>query len=363
PRPPSNCHEALLFLIVFLLLFHLSTAEPVDVLKVLDFASKPPGITQAIGFCSSRKDDRKVDRAFRIGKDAQLSIPTKQLFPESEFPRDFSVLLTMRVRKRTQAFLLSIYEKQGRQQLGIEVGRSPLFLYEDQNKRPPPNQYPVFKGVNLADNRWHRIAISVHKKTVTLVLDCQKNFTRPLKRSTNAQIDKNGITIFGTRLVDEAHFEVSCGRATDVSSMSNFLKDSHYLYAHPSVVKCPFLHPPPFPFPFLTLILSYLCTQHIDFPSPNSVLFIEYSRVNLYSSIGDAMMFHGVQKNEGMSCDVNTDRPSCGSISPRVPCKPNGRSKSCLYILGCLYPAACHIWAHYLFPTLPRLSPQPYDDS
>uniref|UniRef100_UPI00358EE172 collagen alpha-1(V) chain n=1 Tax=Myxine glutinosa TaxID=7769 RepID=UPI00358EE172 len=204
-RIPRSCLRACLLLS---LLFSTSWAgEPVDVLKALDFASRPPGITQAIGFCSSRKDDRKVDRAYRVGKDAQLSIPTKQLFPESEFPQDFSVLITMRVRKRTQAFLLSIYEKQGRQQLGIEVGRSPLFLYEDQNKRPPPNQYPVFKGVNLADNRWHRIAISVHKKTVTLVLDCQKNFTRPLKRSNNAQIDKNGIMIFGTRLVDEAHFE------------------------------------------------------------------------------------------------------------------------------------------------------------
>lgn len=52
-----------------------------------------------------------------------------------------------------QAFLLSIYSEQGIQQLGIELGRSPVFLYEDQNGKPAPEDYPLFKGVNLADGK------------------------------------------------------------------------------------------------------------------------------------------------------------------------------------------------------------------
>lgn len=52
-----------------------------------------------------------------------------------------------------QAFLLSIYSEQGIQQLGIEIGRSPVFLYEDQNGKPAPEDYPLLKGVNLADGK------------------------------------------------------------------------------------------------------------------------------------------------------------------------------------------------------------------
>lgn len=52
-----------------------------------------------------------------------------------------------------QAFLLSIYSEQGIQQLGIEMGRSPVFLYEDQNGKPVPEDYPLFRGVNLADGK------------------------------------------------------------------------------------------------------------------------------------------------------------------------------------------------------------------
>lgn len=52
-----------------------------------------------------------------------------------------------------QAFLLSIYSEQGVQQLGIELGRSPVFLYEDQSGKPAPEDYPLFKGVNLADGK------------------------------------------------------------------------------------------------------------------------------------------------------------------------------------------------------------------
>lgn len=52
-----------------------------------------------------------------------------------------------------QAFLLSIYSEQGIQQLGIELGRSPVFLYEDQNGKPVPEDYPLFRGINLADGK------------------------------------------------------------------------------------------------------------------------------------------------------------------------------------------------------------------
>ena len=56
--------------------------------------------------------------------------------------------------------------------------------------------------------RWHRIAISVEKKTITIIVDCKKKITKTLARSDHGTIDTNGITVFGTRLLDEDVFQV-----------------------------------------------------------------------------------------------------------------------------------------------------------
>lgn len=68
----------------------------------------------------------------------------------------------------------------------------------------------------LPNCRWHRIAISVQKKSVTLLLDCKKRVTKPLPRSNNPIIDTKGITVFGSRLLDEV-FQVRLrSRAQDL---------------------------------------------------------------------------------------------------------------------------------------------------
>lgn len=72
------------------------------------------------------------------------------------FPEDFSILTTVRPKSGLQSFLLSVYNEQGVQQLGVEVGRSPVFLYEDQSGRPTPEDYPLFRGLNLVDGKYVR---------------------------------------------------------------------------------------------------------------------------------------------------------------------------------------------------------------
>lgn len=62
-------------------------------------------------------------------------------------------MATVRAKKGSQFFLLSVYDDQGVQQLGFEVGRSPVFLYEDQHAKPTPETYPIFKSINLADGK------------------------------------------------------------------------------------------------------------------------------------------------------------------------------------------------------------------
>uniref|UniRef100_A0A8C6U6B2 Laminin G domain-containing protein n=1 Tax=Neogobius melanostomus TaxID=47308 RepID=A0A8C6U6B2_9GOBI len=181
------------------------TSYPVDVLRALQVPSLPEGVKKVPGFCTSRRSGIP-DHAYRISKRAQISAPTKQLF-SGHFPENFSIMALVKAQAGLQAFLLSIYSELGIQQLGIELGRSPVFLYEDQNGKPAPEDYPLFTGVNLADGKWHRVAFSVSKKNVTLLLDCKKKMTRPLARGNNAEVDTNGITVFGARLLDEEVFQ------------------------------------------------------------------------------------------------------------------------------------------------------------
>ncbi|KAM6902073.1 collagen alpha-1(V) chain-like [Xenentodon cancila] len=197
-------------IIAVILLFvtsRASSAEPADLLKILDFHSLPDGVTKTTGLCSHRRSTQGPDEAYRVSKDAQLSAPTIQLYPGDAFPEDFSIMATVKPKKGSQSFLLSVYNEQGIQQLGLEVGRSPVFLYEDHTGKPSPEDYPLFRGVNLADGKWHRVAISVHKQTITLILDCKKKTTQKLLRSPRPIIDTRGIIVFGTRILDEEVFE------------------------------------------------------------------------------------------------------------------------------------------------------------
>ncbi|KAI5091224.1 collagen, type V, alpha 3b precursor [Silurus meridionalis] len=117
-------------------------------------------------------------------------------------------MATVRAQRGAQCFLLSVYDSEGVQQLGLELGRSPVFLYEDHEGQPSPDLYPVFKKVNVADGKWHRLAYSVEGKKVTLYLDCEKVTTLDLPRGDEPRISTEGVTVFGRRLLEEEVFEV-----------------------------------------------------------------------------------------------------------------------------------------------------------
>ncbi|XP_026502026.1 collagen alpha-1(XI) chain-like, partial [Terrapene carolina triunguis] len=122
-------------------------------------------------------------------------------------PEDFSILATLRARRGSQAFLLSLYDERGVQQLGVEIGRSPVFLYEDQAGQPAPERYPLFSRVSLADGKWHRVALSVEGTNVSLLVDCEAPVTLPLERGPRPVVSTAGVTLLGTRLLDEEVFQ------------------------------------------------------------------------------------------------------------------------------------------------------------
>uniref|UniRef100_A0A8D0D0D5 Collagen, type V, alpha 3a n=1 Tax=Sander lucioperca TaxID=283035 RepID=A0A8D0D0D5_SANLU len=206
----TKLYESLmrLFMVHFFSFFSFP-ADPIDVLRVLDLSENMEGVSLEAGLCTSRRGLEESDLAYNIDKKIQLSAPTKQLFPgnSTKFPENFSVMTTVRAKKGSQFFLLSVYDDQGVQQLGLELGRSPVFLYEDQHGQPTPELYPIFKKIDLADGKWHRIAYSVQDKSVTLYLDCKRVETLDLLRGDNAVVSTDGVTVFGTRLLDEDVFE------------------------------------------------------------------------------------------------------------------------------------------------------------
>ncbi|GCC29266.1 hypothetical protein chiPu_0007704 [Chiloscyllium punctatum] len=194
--------------ILFVVTLTIVKAEdPVDVLQILDLQDTLDGVVTVAGFCTHRKGSEETDLALRLENKTHFSALTTQLFPDGHFPENFSILMTLKAKKMSQFFLLSIYNDQGIQQLGVEIGRSPVFLYEDQTGKPTPEEYPIFKKINLADGKWHRLAISVEGKNVTLIIDCSQQISEHLARSDNPEISTNGITVFGTRILDEEVFE------------------------------------------------------------------------------------------------------------------------------------------------------------
>ena len=52
------------------------------------------------------------------------------------------------------------------------------------------------------------MAYSVEGQSVTLYLDCEKVDTMDLLRGPDPEISTGGVTVFGTRLLDEEVFEV-----------------------------------------------------------------------------------------------------------------------------------------------------------
>ncbi|KAI4833345.1 hypothetical protein KUCAC02_016253, partial [Chaenocephalus aceratus] len=181
-------------------------AKPIDVLKLLELSDDMEGVSLESGLCTSRQGGGETDLSYKIDR-IQLSAPTNQLFPDSPFPMNFSVMTTVRAVKGSQVFLLSLFDSEGTQQLGLEIGRSPVFLYESHEGQPPPELYPTFRKINLADGKWHRVAYSVEGESVTLYLDCVRLDTLELLRGHDSHVSTEGVTVFGTRLLDEEVFE------------------------------------------------------------------------------------------------------------------------------------------------------------
>ena len=125
---------------------------------------------ETVGLCPSRplpssSDQEVEDVAYDLSStSATINTTVESLFPNG-FPEDFVLFATVKVDPDNTADLFTIMDTE--QSLSFSL--SPLeFEYRRRGKAP----FRVRLNQSLADGAWHRVAIAVRKKHVTLSLDC-----------------------------------------------------------------------------------------------------------------------------------------------------------------------------------------------
>ena len=60
------------------------------------------------------------------------------------FPRDFSIVSVFKTKKDLGGYLLTVYNENSREVMGLEIGEQFTFLYEDTEGRPGHGASPKF---------------------------------------------------------------------------------------------------------------------------------------------------------------------------------------------------------------------------
>lgn len=102
--------------------------------------------------------------------------------------------------------LFTVYSDSGEDQLALSVGRDINFFY---STNPDDTDRSISFGVNISDGKWHRLGVSIKGNAVTIIVDCDKQVTKELRRKPRETISTSGIVIIGQQLVDDNLYLVS----------------------------------------------------------------------------------------------------------------------------------------------------------
>ncbi|TNN66931.1 Collagen alpha-1(XXII) chain [Liparis tanakae] len=140
---------------------------------------------------------------------------TEDVFPQG-LPDEYAFVTTFKFRKtskREDWYLWQVYDKYGIPQVSIRL--------DGENKGVEYNAVgltkdavrAVFKSPdvdNLFDRNWHKIALSVEAKSVTLYLDCK--LIQTVAIGDREDIDIQGKTVIGKRLYDSVPIDFDLQR-------------------------------------------------------------------------------------------------------------------------------------------------------
>uniref|UniRef100_A0A4W5QME4 Thrombospondin-like N-terminal domain-containing protein n=1 Tax=Hucho hucho TaxID=62062 RepID=A0A4W5QME4_9TELE len=137
---------------------------------------------------------------------------SRDVFPQG-LPDEYAFVTTFKFRKtsrREDWYLWQIFDKYGIPQVSIRLdGENKAVEYNAVGLTKDAVR-AVFKNEevdNLFDRNWHKIALSVEAKAVSLYLDCK--FIQTLPIGDREDIDIHGKTVIGKRLYDSVPIDVS----------------------------------------------------------------------------------------------------------------------------------------------------------
>lgn len=166
-----------------------------DLLTLLGVTDLPSGVTRL----------KTRPEAYHIDQTANLNKQTSRIFSHSQgFPRDFSLIATVRPKTDNQGFLFTVVDLLGFVKLALQVGTYPVFEYADDQGKPG-EESPRF-AVELSDDRWHQLAYSVRGRTVTMYLDCMHVIQKVLDRNPRSRLGSNTVASIGKTFVEQKQY-------------------------------------------------------------------------------------------------------------------------------------------------------------
>ncbi|XP_023216547.1 collagen alpha-1(V) chain-like [Centruroides sculpturatus] len=184
-----------------------------DLMKIAAENPDATGIKKTTGFCEKRaikKDSAgKVvyggsDVAYSIAESSVLTFTTQQAF-SSGFPRDFSILTTIRPEQGVEGDLFTFYSGVSQEQMALRIGENVTFSC--RNKVDKPTLAEVTFEAEVNDGKWHRLGLSVKGDSVTMICDCQQPQNAMLQRDEEVYIDATGYVLIGQKLFGKENYE------------------------------------------------------------------------------------------------------------------------------------------------------------
>lgn len=185
----------------------------VDLIEEFGMPKLPSGVKPVPGMCNETRNEYQTypEAAYNLNQDTVLSIGTTQVFPNG-FPTDFSILAVLKASPNlVRVPLFSVYSSDSEEVLMLMVGMEVALYYQDTDGNPEEESLISF-GVSIDDERWHRLGVSVKGDSVTLIMDCNQQITRRLRREPGSVIATDGLVLTGVQLnEDDGFFTVSFG--------------------------------------------------------------------------------------------------------------------------------------------------------
>ncbi|KAK6182721.1 hypothetical protein SNE40_010341 [Patella caerulea] len=155
-----------------------SCEDQKDLLSYLGVPKLPLGVSQNV----------QRPTAYIITPRAKLFLPVATLY-DVTLPRDFAIILTIKLQSGFNGYLLSVSDIQGRQRVGLFFGDEEIRMdYLDDNYFGVA--MPTF-DVNVTDGQWHQLALSLSGNDVTLYQDCAIVLKKRLERSRVSSFGSN----------------------------------------------------------------------------------------------------------------------------------------------------------------------------